>query len=150
MKYVFMEEEMYDDLLGPRKEKQITQVVKGSSIRNQKIIFQCDIRTPSGRLYPRATMDVALTIALKQVSGFYLVSGGTPKDPMVVELSNIIGSVKSYSIHHNGEVWFDIKYLNPKLMEAYGELPISPCCVGNVDKNLVVMKTLIITQLYVI
>lgn len=150
MKYVFMEEEMYDDLLGPRKEKQITQVVKGSSIRNQKIIFQCDIRTPNGRLYPRVTMDVALTIALKQVSGFYLVSGGTPKDPMVVNLAHIIGSVKSYLINARGDVCFEIKYLNPKLAEAYGELHISPCCIGNVDKNLVVMKTLIITQLYVI
>lgn len=95
-------------------------------------------------------MDVALNNALKQVSGFFIVSGGTPKDPNVVSMAHIIGSVKSYLINAKGEVWFEIKYLNPKLAKAYEELQISPCCVGNVDKNLVVMRSLIITQLYVI
>jgi len=141
---------MYDDLLGPRKPKIEEIKVIPNLIRSQKIIFKCDVRTPSGRLYPRATMDVALTNALKKAHGFYIVSGGSPIDPNVVQMTSIIGSVKNYLINARGEVWFEIKYLNQALAEAYGELPISPCSVGKVDKNMIVRKDLIITQLYVI
>ena len=141
---------MYDDLLGPRKK--ITQVTKlsGGRTRSQKIVFRCDYRTINGRLYPRATMEVALTKALGKVSGFFIVSGGTPKDPFTVNLQDAIGTVKAFLINAKGEVWFEIKYLDESLAIAYEDVDISACSIGKIDRNKIVHRELIVTQLYVI
>ena len=148
---------MYDDLLGKRKKKKITDLdgvvfpPKNKFNLNGGIIkalnYKVDEKTPNGRVYLRKDMDEALTKAIKR--NLWLVSKMSKnQDPAMILPQNIVGKCIGYSIDIDDNIFVEINYLKG-FTTAYKPFDITTASFGFVDKKGIV-KDLVISQLYMI
>ena len=114
-----------------------------------QLIVAADMKMASGRTYPRDILQKALDTSV----GAYVVESVDSHFPLVIDITKIGGTFRSYDIADDGNVTVELEMFTNDMglklramIEAGAKLDIN--AIGSIDEDQVVTKIVMIKSFY--